>query len=172
MACSCIIRRNQIEPKGRIFFTYKMFNKYSILSNEHPTRLFVFGRFFNCVEQSFFYQKMLHNGCSERSINDLMNCRNGQEARLLGTQVHTINYNWETHTRLNVMFTILNTRFYQDKNFQNVLLATGRHELHEILSSNFWGYGMGLGKSHTGKMLCQIRDNHYKSVEDGSICSN
>jgi predicted NAD-dependent protein-ADP-ribosyltransferase YbiA (DUF1768 family) len=71
----------------------------------------------------------------------------------------TIRKDWDAN-RLDVMKTVLENKFQQNINLQNLLLSTGdMNIIEDSPRDNFWGIGKdGKGHNHLGKILVQLRE--------------
>ena len=81
----------------------------------------------------------------------------GGQAKRLGRRVE-LRSDWE-EVKIDIMRQVLKSKFTQNPELREKLIATGDTELIEGNNWNdrFWGVCRGVGKNHLGKLLMEIR---------------
>lgn len=127
--------------------------KYRFLSNFYKCPIEYEGKTYPSAENAFQAAK-----CLDDSVRDKFLKIEPAEAKKLGKTV-ALNPDWE-HIKLDVMYTILKTKF-SDPKLREMLLSTGEALIYEgnTWGDTFWGYDIkrGYGHNHLGRMLMQLR---------------
>ena len=81
----------------------------------------------------------------------------GGQAKRLGRRVE-LRSDWE-EVKIDIMRQVLKSKFTQNPELREKLIATGDTELIEGNNWNdrFWGVCRGVGKNHLGKLLMEVR---------------
>ena len=91
----------------------------------------------------------------------ILNAASPGDAKRLGAELkknNKIRVDW-TDICINVMYTLVKTKFIIDKELQKKLLDTGDMELIEgnHWNDTFWGVCRGKGENNLGKILMKVR---------------
>ena len=137
-------------------------DQYSFLSNMFSCKVHFDGETFPCVETAFQYAK-----CADEDDHALfMNRRgfwcHGYTARDIGRKVK-LREDWNTY-RLEVMYELLEDKFYHNEALRKALCDTGNIIIQEdnTWGDTFWGVCNGKGYNMLGKMIMEIRQNIQK----------
>ena len=137
-------------------------DKYSFLSNMYSCKVHYDGEVFPCVETAFQYAK-----CADENDHELfMNKRGfwvqGYTAREIGRKVK-LRKDWNDY-RLEVMYELLEDKFYHNEGLRKALCDTGDVYIAEdnTWGDTFWGVCNGEGYNMLGKMIMEIRQNIQK----------
>lgn len=132
---------------------YKTKDPYGFLNNFYPSRMFVYGRWWNNVEAP--YQSMKTDTPEERDA--IWMAKTPREARDLGQTV-TIRPLWD-EMKYGVMFDCVLAKFLQHPNLRKQLMETGDEELIEDSPVDwYWGCGKdGTGQNNLGCILREVR---------------
>ena len=125
------------------------------LSNFYPCVLVdKEGNDWGCVEKAYVAMKTMNP--NERAM--VLKCPDGKSARRLGKSV-TLRPGWE-EMKLDVMYRLVSTKFRQNPDLREKLLATREEELVEHAPwDRFWGDGGdGRGRNEMGKLLMRVRE--------------
>lgn len=137
-------------------------DKYSFLSNMYSCKVHYDGEVFPCVETAFQYAKCANENDHELFINDRGYWCGGYTARKIGRSVK-LRSDWNTY-RLDVMYELLEDKFYHNEGLRKALCETGTIYISEdnTWGDKFWGVCNGEGYNMLGKMLMEIRQNIQK----------
>lgn len=134
-------------------------DKYAFLSNMYSCPVHYDGETFPCVETAFQYAKCTDENEKEKFINNRGYFVGGFVARKLGQQVK-LREDWK-YARLEVMYELLEDKFYHNEGLRQALKDTGDRWIQEDNNwgDTFWGVYSGIGKNMLGKMIMEIRQN-------------
>lgn len=132
------------------------FGPYEWLSNTHQSDVFFFGMRYPSAENAYHAAKVFPN---ER--RRFQSC-SPFEAMRLGDQLPPIDpLSWHER-KVEVMRTILFSKFHENPELARKLLATGNAHLEERLwwRDTFWGYDVNLkaGENRLGRLLMEVRE--------------
>jgi len=146
------------------------FGPYEWLSNTHKCDVFYFGMRFPSAENAYQAAKVLP---SERAR--FQNC-SAFEAMRLGDSLPAMDpLSWPTR-KLDVMRTVLFSKFHESPELARKLLATGDAHLEERgwWRDTFWGYDVNLkvGENRLGRLLMEVREEFRRRArysDDGFV---
>ena len=126
--------------------------EFDWLSNFFLCRVEFEGMNFSNVEAAFQAAKCLDMKERERFFG-----LSGGQAKRLGRRVE-LRSDWED-VKIDIMRQVLKSKFTQNPELREKLIATGVTELIEGNNWNdrFWGVCRGVGQNHLGKLLMEIR---------------
>ena len=130
--------------------------KYRFLSNFHHAPLSVLGIEYLSSEAAYQACKTLDLG--QRKQFSLLS---PLDAKRLGSQI-ALRPNWDTVTRLECMELCLRSKFQNNPQLLDYLVATNDADLIEgnHWGDTFWGICKGKGSNYLGKLLMVIRGEH------------
>ena len=122
------------------------------LSNFYSCPVPFEGLTFDSSEAAFQAAKCLDMKERERFLG-----LSGGQAKRLGKRVE-LRSDWET-VKIEIMRQVLKSKFTQNPELREKLIATGDTELIEGNNWNdrFWGVCRGVGQNHLGKLLMEVR---------------
>ena len=122
------------------------------LSNFYSCPVPFEGLTFDSSEAAFQAAKCLDMKERERFLG-----LSGGQAKRLGRRVE-LRSDWET-VKIEIMRQVLKSKFTQNPELREKLIATGDTELIEGNNWNdrFWGVCRGVGQNHLGKLLMEVR---------------
>ena len=134
-------------------------DKYAFLSNMYSCHVRYDGETFPCVETAFQYAKCADENDKEKFINDRGHFVGGFVAKKLGRQIK-MRDDWK-YARLEVMYELLEDKFYHNEGLRQALKDTGDKWIQEdnTWGDTFWGVCNGVGENMLGKMIMEIRQN-------------
>ena len=126
--------------------------EFDWLSNFFLCQVEFEGMNFSNVEAAFQAAKCLDMKERERFFG-----LSGGQAKRLGKRVE-LRPDWED-VKIDIMRQVLKSKFTQNPELREKLIATGNTELIEGNNWNdrFWGVCRGVGKNHLGKLLMEVR---------------
>lgn len=126
---------------------------YEWLSNMYPCYVIYQGVTYYSVEQAYQAQKTTI--ATERST--IINEHNPYKCKQLGKRV-TLRSDWN-EVKLSIMFDLLMTKFRNNPDLQDKLIATGTQELVEgnWWHDTYWGVCNEIGENHLGRLLMKVR---------------
>jgi len=126
--------------------------EFDWLSNFFLCQVEFEGMNFSNVEAAFQAAKCLDMKERERFFG-----LSGGQAKRLGRRVE-LRSDWE-EVKIEIMRQVLKSKFTQNSELREKLIATGDTELIEGNNWNdrFWGVCRGVGKNHLGKLLMEVR---------------
>jgi ribA/ribD-fused uncharacterized protein len=132
------------------------FGPYEWLSNTHRSEVFYFGMKFPSVENAYQAAKVFPNERRRFQVCSPF------EAMQLGDQLPPIDpLSWHGR-KVEVMRTVLWSKFHENGALARKLLGTGSAHLEERnwWRDTFWGYDVNLkvGENHLGRLLMGVRD--------------
>ncbi len=132
---------------------YGLKSEHGYMSNFYPSKIFVFGRWWNNVEAP--YQAAKTNDPDE--YYSIWIAKTARDARTLGQKVK-MRSDWD-QVKYDVMKECVLAKFTQNCDLREQLLATGNEELIEDSPiDRYWGCGAdGTGQNNLGKVLMEIR---------------
>ena len=144
-----------------IYFSSRLDNDYSFLSNFHNAPLLIDGKVWSTNEHFFQAQKTADMADQER----LRQCAKPSQAKHLGRRVK-LRKDWET-VKVDIMRHVCREKFDQHPELREKLLSTGSAVLAERSSRDkFWAdAGNGSGRNMLGKIIMQIRDEFRNSSD-------
>lgn len=106
-------------------------------------------------EHAFVAAKTL----SAEERDEVFRCKTAAEAKRLGKTVK-LRADWTPEFQLDLMLSLLRSKFARNPELAALLDATGKTELIEINEwhDRFWGVCKGTGQNHLGRLLMQVRD--------------
>jgi ribA/ribD-fused uncharacterized protein len=115
------------------------------------------GETFPCVETAFQYAKCADEHDHELFLNRRGFWCDGRVAKKIGRQVK-LRSDWNEY-RIDVMYKLLEDKFYHNEGLREALKSTGNRMLVEDndWGDTFWGVCNGKGYNMLGKMLMEIR---------------
>ena len=146
-------------------------DQYAFLSNMFACKVHYQGETFPCVETAFQIAK-----CADEDDWSLfMNRRgfwcDGRTARTIGHKVK-LRSDWDDY-RLDVMYELLEDKFYHNEGLRKALCDTGNIYIQEDndWGDTFWGVYKGKGYNMLGKMIMEIRQNIQKMDRKKNVMS-
>jgi N-glycosidase YbiA len=134
---------------------YKTRDPGGFMSNYYKARMFIYGRWWRCVEAPYQASKTLDLAEQEA----IWKCERANDARELGQRVKVVS-NWDSLKR-EVMKECVLAKFLQHADLRRMLMETGDQELIEdttISNDCYWGCGTdGTGRNELGKVLMEVR---------------
>ena len=126
--------------------------EFDWLSNFFLCQVEFEGMNFSNVESAFQAAKCLDMKERERFFG-----LSGGQAKKLGRRVE-LRSDWE-EVKIDIMRQVLKSKFTQNSELREKLIATGDTELIEGNNWNdtFWGVCRGKGRNHLGKLLMEVR---------------
>ena len=126
--------------------------EFDWLSNFYQCQVEFEGMNFSNVEAAFQAAKCLDMKERERFFG-----LSGGQAKRLGRRVE-LRSDWE-EVKIDIMRQVLKSKFTQNPELREKLIATGDTELIEGNNWNdtFWGVCRGKGRNHLGKLLMEVR---------------
>ena len=126
--------------------------EFDWLSNFFKCQVEFEGMNFSNVEAAFQAAKCLDMKERERFFG-----LSGGQAKRLGRRVE-LRSDWE-EVKIDIMRQVLKSKFTQNSELREKLIATGDTELIEGNNWNdtFWGVCRGKGRNHLGKLLMEVR---------------
>ena len=126
--------------------------EFDWLSNFFLCQVEFEGMNFSNVEAAFQAAKCLDMKERERFFG-----LSGSQAKRLGRRVE-LRSDWE-EVKIEIMRQVLKSKFTQNSELREKLIATGDTELIEGNNWNdtFWGVCRGKGRNHLGKLLMEVR---------------
>ena len=126
--------------------------EFDWLSNFFTCQVEFEGMNFSNVEAAFQAAKCLDLKERERFFG-----LSGGQSKKLGRRVE-LRSDWED-VKIDIMRQVLKSKFTQNPELGEKLIATGNTELIEGNNWNdrFWGVCRGVGKNHLGKLLMEVR---------------
>jgi len=126
--------------------------EFDWLSNFFQCQVEFEGMNFSNVEAAFQAAKCLDMKERERFFG-----LSGGQAKRLGRRVE-LRSDWE-EVKIEIMRQVLKSKFTQNSELREKLIATGDTELIEGNNWNdtFWGVCRGKGRNHLGKLLMEVR---------------
>lgn len=137
------------------------------LSNFYPCEFVWKDTKFNCAEQAFQWSKAKMFKDEETASKILLET-NPVKIKHLGKKVKNYNEIEWNKIKVKVMSSIVSSKFNQNKNLQDILIATKDSMLGEASKNDyFWGLGeKGTGKNILGQILMQYRNNIIGGLND------
>ena len=126
--------------------------EFDWLSNFFQCQVEFEGMNFSNVEAAFQAAK-----CRDMKERERFFGLSGGQSKRLGRRVE-LRSDWED-VKIDIMRQVLKSKFTQNPELREKLIATGDTELIEGNNWNdrFWGVCRGVGKNHLGKLLMEIR---------------
>ena len=131
------------------------------LGNFHPSKIFIYGRWWKNVEAPYQSMKSLYE--EDRIL--IWNAKTAKEARDLGQQIR-MHEGWD-NDKYRVMYECIFAKFAQNPDLCDQLMDTGDKTLVEDSPIDYyWGCGAdGSGKNKLGEVLMEVRKLlDYKSL--------
>ena len=123
-----------------------------------PCRLHLFGCNFQSSEAAYQYRKALHFNQWQQA-EEILLCQRASDAKAIGDKINnTIMDDTWLAKRMDIMLEILEAKASQCPSFKNRLLQTGKKELVENTTDEFWARGHhGDGRNQLGVLLMLLR---------------
>lgn len=127
--------------------------KYYFLSNFYNAPVTYEGITYQNNESAFQSAKVISHDIRLKFAN-----LDPSSAKRKGRHIQ-LRYDWEK-VKFNIMYEIVKTKFTQNKDLQNKLLATEGEELQEgnTWGDRIWGTVNGKGQNYLGKILMRVRE--------------
>ena len=132
--------------------------EYAFLSNFYPCKICL-----DVFQNSYIFQNseaaFQAFKCNYPDDMEQFADMNGQQAKRVGRKVK-LRSDWE-YIKDSIMEYVVFTKFYQNKDLCDKLLATGNRELIEgnTWNDTYWGVCNGKGQNKLGKILMKVRDD-------------
>jgi ribA/ribD-fused uncharacterized protein len=132
---------------------YRVREPYGFLGNYYPTRMFIYGSWWNWNEAPYQSAKTL----VESEKQKIWEATKANDSRLLGQKV-TMRPDWDQVKRA-VMKECCLAKFLQHADLRKQLIETGTEELIEDSPVDwYWGCGKdGTGQNVLGQVLMELR---------------
>ena len=133
---------------------YKSDPPHGYLNNFYPSKMFIYGRWWNTVEHAYQAQKTFNLV----EYDSIWSATTPREARNIGQKI-SMRSDWDL-IKYAVMKDCVMAKFTQNNDLMKKLLLTGNEEIIEDSPiDSYWGCGAdGLGKNMLGKILVEIRE--------------
>ena len=139
--------------------TIKGFNgQYRFLSNFYPCTVTYNGLVYRSVEAAFQAQKDPENAAIFTTLEAAAAKRAGRKC--------PIRPDWDD-VKLSIMNELVLIKFTENPSLRQKLLNTGNCALIEdnYWGDTYWGVSNGVGENHLGRILMNVRNQLYRSVE-------
>ncbi len=143
-------------PRNTIWFKGTWWrSSYRFLSNLYERKVTVYGRTFDSQERAYQWKKAIEEGSPEEA-DAILNAPTPLDAMYLGQDIKT-SARWKEKTKFEVMTTVKEAAFCQNKDIRDKLLGTGDRPIREATEHTTWGGKPGC-RNKMGELYEQLRD--------------
>lgn len=145
-----------------------LFDKYPFLRNTYACKIEFEGETFPDVLAAYCYARCANENDTEQFLNKRGYWCSGLTALSLSKNIKPRD-DWKDY-RLDVMYKLLEEKFYHNEYCRDALCKTGTEILEmDSDTDEFWGVKDGKGQNMFGKMLMEIRQNIQKMDRDKKV---